>query len=139
MNGKLFAGLKELNRLRRAALSFGFHDLFEAMASMLDRECTMLPGSAHPDAALQLTHAANVLRSEMATDIAQVILPLRTNFNQDTTWLEPSVIERCRITERKTESIIFSLVSIWTENLVKLVGSKIAFNDANMKIKVVLQ
>lgn len=75
----------------------------------------------------------------MATDIAQVILPLRTNFNQDTTWLEPSVIERCRITERKTESIIFSLVSIWTENLVKLVGSKIAFNDANMKIKVVLQ
>lgn len=76
---------KELNRLRRAALSFGFHDLFEAMASMLDRECTMLPGSAHPDAALQLTHAANVLRSEMATDIAQVILPLRTNFNQDTT------------------------------------------------------
>lgn len=139
MNGKLFSGLKELNRLRRAALSFGFHDLFEAMASMLDRECTMLPGSAHPDAALQLTHAANVLRSEMATDIAQVILPLRTNFNQDTTWLEPSVIERCRITERKTESIIFSLVSIWTENLVKLVGSKIAFNDANMKIKVVLQ
>lgn len=85
MNGKLFAGLKELNRLRRAALSFGFHDLFEAMAFMLDRECTMLPGSAHPDAALQLTHAANVLRSEMATDIAQVILPLRTNFNQDTT------------------------------------------------------
>lgn len=125
MNGKLFAGLKELNRLRRAALSFGFHDLFEAMASMLDRECTMLPGSAHPDAALQLTHAANVLRSEMATDIAQVILPLRTNFNQDTTWLEPSVIERCRITERKTESIIFSLVSIWTENLFKLVGSKL--------------
>uniref|UniRef100_K1QCB8 UPF0464 protein C15orf44 n=1 Tax=Magallana gigas TaxID=29159 RepID=K1QCB8_MAGGI len=79
------SGLQELNRLRRAALSFGFHDLFEAMASMLDRECTMLPGSAHPDAALQLTHAANVLRSEMATDIAQVILPLRTNFNQDTT------------------------------------------------------
>lgn len=76
---------KELNRLRRAALSFGFHDLLEAMASMLDRECTMLPGSAHPDAALQLSHAANVLRSEMATDIAQMILPLRTNFNQDTT------------------------------------------------------
>ncbi|XP_061163483.1 integrator complex subunit 14-like [Saccostrea echinata] len=75
---------KELNRLRRAALSFGFLDLLEAMASMLDRECTMLPGSAHPDAALQLTHAANALRSESATDIAQMILPLRTNFNQDT-------------------------------------------------------
>lgn len=76
---------KELNRLRRAALSFGFHDLLEAMASMLDRECTMLPGSAHPDAALQLTHAANMLRSETATDITQMILPLRTNFNQETT------------------------------------------------------
>uniref|UniRef100_K1R957 UPF0464 protein C15orf44-like protein n=1 Tax=Magallana gigas TaxID=29159 RepID=K1R957_MAGGI len=68
------SGLQELNRLRRAALSFGFHDLFEAMASMLDRECTMLPGSAHPDAALQLTHAANVLRNEMATDIAQMFM-----------------------------------------------------------------
>jgi hypothetical protein len=76
---------QELNRLRRAALSFGFHELLEAMASMLDRECTMLPGSAHPDAALQLTHAASALRNENATDISQMILPLRTNFSQETT------------------------------------------------------
>lgn len=76
----------------------------------------------------------------MATDIAQMILPLRTNFNQDTTWLEPSVIERCRIEERRNESIIlFSLVSIWTEDVVTVKGSKIAFKDANMKIKVVLK
>lgn len=81
----MFVEFQELNRLRRAALSFGFHDLLEAMASMLDRECTMLPGSAHPDAALQLTHAANALRNENATDISEMILPLRTNFSQETT------------------------------------------------------
>lgn len=74
---------KELNRLRRAALGFGFHELLEGMATMLERECTMLPGTAHPDAALQLTHAANALRSETATDIAQMVMPLRTNFSQD--------------------------------------------------------
>ncbi|KAL5004544.1 hypothetical protein ScPMuIL_018000 [Solemya velum] len=74
---------KELNRLRRAALSFGFFELLEAMAAMLERECTMLPGTAHPDAALQLTHAVNALRGETATDIQQVIIPLCTNFSQD--------------------------------------------------------
>ena len=75
--------LQELNRLRRAALSFGFSDLLEAMSQMLERECTLLPGTAHPEAALQLTHAANVLRSNVATDISQNILPMRTNFSTD--------------------------------------------------------
>lgn len=74
---------KELNRLRRAALSFGFLELLDAMALMLERECTLLPGTAHPDAALQLSHAANSLRSEMAKDVSQTIVPLRTNFSSD--------------------------------------------------------
>lgn len=74
---------KELNRLRRAALSFGFHDLLDAMATMLDRECTMLPGTAHPDASMQLAHAANALRSDKATDFTQLVMPLRTNFTQE--------------------------------------------------------
>lgn len=74
---------KELNRVRKAALSFGFTELLEAMAAMLERECTMLPGTAHPDAALQLTHAASRLCSDMAKDASQVIVPLRTNFSQD--------------------------------------------------------
>ncbi|CAG2223853.1 Integrator complex subunit 14 [Mytilus edulis] len=74
---------KELNRLRRAALSFGFHDLLDAMGTMLDRECQMLPGSAHPDASMQLAHAANALRSDKATDFTQSIMPLRTNFSQE--------------------------------------------------------
>ncbi|KAJ8304197.1 hypothetical protein KUTeg_017780, partial [Tegillarca granosa] len=76
---------KELNRLRRAALSFGFTELLEAMATLLDRECTMLPGTANPDAALQLTNAANALRGESATDINHLIMPLRTNFGQEDT------------------------------------------------------
>ncbi|ELU02608.1 hypothetical protein CAPTEDRAFT_229105 [Capitella teleta] len=48
---------KELNRVRRAALSFGFYELLESAAQLLERECTQLPGNAHPDAAFQLTHA----------------------------------------------------------------------------------
>ena len=75
--------LQELNRLRRAALSFGFHDLLDAMATMLDRECTMMPGTAHPDASMQLAHAANALRSDKATDFTQLVMPLRTNFAQE--------------------------------------------------------
>ncbi|KAH3839511.1 integrator complex subunit 14-like [Dreissena polymorpha] len=74
---------KELNRVRKAALSFGFVELLPAMAAMLERECTMLPGSSHPDAALQLTHAATKLCSDMAKDAAQMIMPLRTNFSTD--------------------------------------------------------
>ena len=64
-------------------MSFGFSDLLEAMSQMLERECTLLPGTAHPEAALQLTHAANALRSSIATDISQNILPMRTNFSAE--------------------------------------------------------
>lgn len=49
MNGKFFVGLKELNRLRRVVLFFGFYDFFEVMAFMLDRECIMLFGLVYLD------------------------------------------------------------------------------------------
>jgi len=53
----------------------------EATAKLLERECTTLPATAHPDAALQMTHAANSLRqSELARDASRLILPLQTNF-----------------------------------------------------------
>ncbi|KAK2143093.1 hypothetical protein LSH36_878g01004 [Paralvinella palmiformis] len=74
---------KELNRLRRAALAYGFHDLMSAVAQLLQRECTMLPGNAHPDAALQLTHASNSLKNDKSKDVIQNILPLKTNFSGD--------------------------------------------------------
>lgn len=70
---------KELNRLRRAALSLGFHELLEGMATILERECTLLPGSAHPDAALQLSHASACLRG--CRDYTAALAPLRTKFS----------------------------------------------------------
>ncbi|XP_054167101.1 integrator complex subunit 14-like [Oppia nitens] len=74
---------KELNRLRRAALSFGFYALIEGLASILERECRMLPGTAHPEAALQLTHAVSCLRQPRDADCYnQCITPLETNFNK---------------------------------------------------------
>jgi hypothetical protein len=73
---------KELNRLRRAALSFGFYALIDGLANILERECRMLPGSAHPEAALQLTHAANCLRQPNDVDsYNHLITPLETKFN----------------------------------------------------------
>jgi len=73
--------LQELNRLRSAALAVGFCEVLEATAKLLDRECTMLAATAHPDAALQMTHAANCLRhAELSRDASRLILPLQTNF-----------------------------------------------------------
>jgi len=74
---------KELNRLRRAALSLGFLDLIDTMAAVLERECTLLPHSSHPDCALQLTHASSILRSGMSRDIRHNVIALRTKFTND--------------------------------------------------------
>uniref|UniRef100_UPI00398F2557 integrator complex subunit 14 isoform X3 n=1 Tax=Pristiophorus japonicus TaxID=55135 RepID=UPI00398F2557 len=77
---------KELNRLRKAALAFGFLDLLKGVADMLDRECTLLPDTAHPDAAFQLSHAAQQLKlastgnSEYAA-YEHNITPLQTDFS----------------------------------------------------------
>lgn len=69
---------KDLNRLRKAALAFGFHELLDGVASILERECTMLPGTSHPEAALQLSHAAQELRNAKGYDVS--IMPLKTDF-----------------------------------------------------------
>lgn len=73
---------KELNRVRRAAISLGFISLLEGLAAILERECTLLPGGAHPDCALQLTHASGVLRKMYSRDPKYNILPMRTKFNE---------------------------------------------------------
>lgn len=75
-----FFSLQELNRLRRAAISFGFVELLDGVADIFERECTMLPGTAHPDCALQLTHSAGILRRPIARDAKYVIPPMRTKF-----------------------------------------------------------
>ncbi|XP_032106890.1 integrator complex subunit 14 isoform X2 [Cebus imitator] len=81
---------KELNRLRKAALAFGFLDLLKGVADMLERECTLLPETAHPDAAFQLTHAAQQLKlaSTGTCEYAaydQNITPLHTDFSGSST------------------------------------------------------
>ncbi|CAB1446775.1 unnamed protein product [Pleuronectes platessa] len=77
---------KELNRLRKAALAFGFWELLKGVADLLERECTMLPDSAHPDAAFQLSHAAQQLKLASTGDsqyaaFDQNIAPMHTDFS----------------------------------------------------------
>ncbi|KAF7699057.1 integrator complex subunit 14 [Silurus meridionalis] len=77
---------KELNRLRKAALGFGFWDLLKGVAELLERECTLLPDSAHPDAAFQLSHAAQQLKLASSGDpkylaFDHVITPMLTDFS----------------------------------------------------------
>uniref|UniRef100_A0A1A8P4F2 Integrator complex subunit 14 n=1 Tax=Nothobranchius rachovii TaxID=451742 RepID=A0A1A8P4F2_9TELE len=77
---------KELNRLRKAALAFGFWELLKGVAELLERECTLLPDSAHPDAAFQLSHAARQLKLASSSDSQYAafehnIVPMRTDFS----------------------------------------------------------
>lgn len=69
---------KDFNRIRKAALAFGFYELLEGIASILERECTTLPGTSHPEATLQLSHAAQELRLLKGYDAS--IAPLKTDF-----------------------------------------------------------
>ncbi|XP_022115425.2 integrator complex subunit 14 [Pieris rapae] len=72
---------KELNRLRRAAISLGFSELLTSVAAALERECASLGGSAPPECALQLAHAAAALRDpRTALDIKHTLQPVATEF-----------------------------------------------------------
>ena len=71
---------KELNRVRRAALMYGFPELLEGLACVLERESMMLPSSAHPDASIQLQHAYQTLRNHDKRDVRHNIIPLKTAF-----------------------------------------------------------
>lgn len=75
-----FRIFQELNRLRKAAISLGFLDLLNGLAYIFEQECMQLPGSAHPDCALQLQNAAEQLRKTQNRDIKYVIMPLQTNY-----------------------------------------------------------
>uniref|UniRef100_A0A8C7ZPB9 Integrator complex subunit 14 n=1 Tax=Oryzias sinensis TaxID=183150 RepID=A0A8C7ZPB9_9TELE len=77
---------KELNRMRKAALAFGFLELLKGVADLLERECTLLPDSAHPDAAFQLSHAAQQLKlastgDSQYADFDHNIAPMHTDFS----------------------------------------------------------
>lgn len=78
MQEKLALFYKELNRARKAALSFGFYELFEAMALMLERELANIATTqtnANPETILQLSHCINCLRSNEYKDFRKDIQP----------------------------------------------------------------
>lgn len=61
---------KELNRIRRAALSIGFIELLEAMATLFDKEAINLTAvNANPECTIQLKHASLELRKPSNRDI----------------------------------------------------------------------
>lgn len=97
---------QELNRLRKAALAFGFWELLKGVADLLERECTLLPDSAHPDAAFQLSHAAQQLKLASTGDSQYAafdhnIAPMHTDFSSWASservknWLKSSNISLC--------------------------------------------
>lgn len=59
----------------------GFLELLSGLAYIFEQECTQLPGSAHPDCAIQLTHAADALRKTQTRDVKHIIVPMQTNYN----------------------------------------------------------
>ncbi|XP_053672259.1 integrator complex subunit 14 [Anopheles nili] len=73
---------KELNRIRRAALSLGFVELLEGLAHIFEREIGTLPLSASPDCSMQLNHAAMELRKPVNRDMKSMIHALPTQYNQ---------------------------------------------------------
>jgi hypothetical protein len=76
--------MKELNRVRKAALTFGFHDLFDGLAEILQRELFMLTTSntANPETILEFTHCINCLRAPEYKDFRKDIQPFVSNAPQ---------------------------------------------------------
>ncbi|XP_067623068.1 integrator complex subunit 14 [Eurosta solidaginis] len=68
---------KELNRIRRAALSIGFVELLEAMATLFEKESAQLTINANPECSLQLKHAAIELRKPSNRDLKVSIVPVQ--------------------------------------------------------------
>ena len=66
---------KELNRIKKAALSIGFYELLDGVASIFDKECALLPGTAHQECSIQLAHAALELRKAQAYEPDYNITP----------------------------------------------------------------
>lgn len=73
---------RELNRIRRAALSMGFIELLDGLANLFQREVIALPPSASPDCAIQLTHASTELTKASNRDLKVVIAPIPNKYNQ---------------------------------------------------------
>lgn len=68
--------------MRRAALSLGFIELLEAIATLFEQEALTMPASASPDSSIQLNHAATQLRKVTNRDLKITIAAMPTKYNQ---------------------------------------------------------
>lgn len=69
---------KELQKFRKQALTIGFTGILTGMATILERECNMLPANAHPEAESILRNAIAMLRSPTTLEnINTPVIPLR--------------------------------------------------------------
>lgn len=73
---------KELNRIRRAALSLGFVELLEGLSVIFEREIGGLPSTASPDCTIQLKHVAKELKKPANRDLKSVITAFPSKYNQ---------------------------------------------------------
>jgi hypothetical protein len=62
-----------MNRVRRGALSFGFYELLDGLAYMIEREAN---NSNQQETIVQLNHVARALRSREYKDYDRNIEPL---------------------------------------------------------------
>lgn len=84
---------KELNRIRRAALSVGFVELLEAMATLFDKEAITLTSlNANPECTIQLKHAALELRKPSNRDLKVSIVPVPVQTVNPTAQGVPPVV-----------------------------------------------
>ncbi len=79
MQDKMPIFYKELNKVRRAALTFGFYELFEGVALMLQREMTNTNNMANQEMLLQLNHCIFCLRSPEFREFRKDIQPFIAN------------------------------------------------------------
>jgi hypothetical protein len=74
--------LKELNRVRKAALSFGFYELFEGLAQMLQRELNSSNNQNNQELLIQLNHCIYCLRSPEFREFRKDIQPFMNHRKQ---------------------------------------------------------
>lgn len=65
--------------MRKAALSFGFYELFNGLALMLERELNNINSNTNNESIVQLRHCVNCLRSDEYKDYRKDIAPFVSN------------------------------------------------------------
>lgn len=75
MHEKMPIFYKELNKVRKAALSFGFYELFDGVAQMLQRELANANNLSNQDMIVQLNHCVYCLRAPEFREYRRDIQP----------------------------------------------------------------